>query len=106
MKTGGDRQWHQELDTDTSGYKAAVVSGLLGSFEERYWWWKLFLMLERAALAILVHVGASSWFAAVVAGACWLASAICQPYWSKEEDRLDIIMRLTVLLMCLFAEGL
>mmetsp|Transcript_30511 Transcript_30511/g.60584 ORF Transcript_30511/g.60584 Transcript_30511/m.60584 type:complete len:254 (-) Transcript_30511:311-1072(-) len=63
VKTGddnyGDRR-RQKLDTDTSGYKAAVISGLLGSFEENYWWWKLFLMLERAALAVLVHVGASS----------------------------------------------
>jgi len=54
-----DRQ-KQELDTNASGYKVAVISGLLGSFEENYWWWKLFLMLERAALAVLVHVGASS----------------------------------------------
>ena len=39
-KTGTDRQ-EQNLPTDSSGYKAAVVSGLLGSFEEKYWWWKV-----------------------------------------------------------------
>ena len=60
-------------------------------------------MLESAALAILVHVGASSWFALGVASACWLASAICQPYWSATDDRLEIVVSLTVFLACLAA---
>ena len=54
VKTGEERK-EQELGTSNDGYKAAVIGGLLGSFEEKFWWWKLLLMLERAALAILVH---------------------------------------------------
>ena len=101
-KTGKDRK-EQIIPTDSSGYKAAVVSGLLGSFEERYWWWKLFLMLERAALAVLVHTGASSWCAVTVAGGCWLASLWCQPYWARAEDLLDGMVRMTTFLTCLAA---
>ena len=40
VTTGEDRK-RQELDTFTNGYKAAVISGLIGSFEEKYWWWKV-----------------------------------------------------------------
>ena len=31
----------QKIDASTNGYKAAVISGLIGSFEEKYWWWKV-----------------------------------------------------------------
>ena len=96
----GDVRKEQEPDTSTDGYKAAVIGGLLGSFEENFWWWKLFLMLERATLAILITFEASSWYAVVVAGTCWLASAICRPYFSRAEDWLDIMVRLTTFFAC------
>ena len=60
-------------------------------------------MLERAALAILVNVGALSWFTVGVSGFCWLARALCRPCWSKVEERLDFIVRLTVFLTCVAA---
>ena len=60
-------------------------------------------MLERAALAILVHIGAPSSLAAAVAGLCWLSSLCCRPHWSMAEDSLDIFARLTMALTCLAA---
>ena len=60
-------------------------------------------MLERAALAVLVHAGASSWLAVGVAGVCWLASLCCHPYWSRAEDLLDGMTRMTTFLTCLAA---
>ena len=102
VKTGNHRK-SQVLTTDSNGYKAAVITGLLGPFEQKFWWWKIFLMLERAALAILVYVGASSWYAMGLAGVCWLSSLLCQPYWSGAEDGLDIMVRLTTTLVCVAA---
>ena len=52
-------------------------------------------MVERAALAILMYVGASSWVAVGLAGACWLSSLVCLPYWSRAEDGLDTMVWLT-----------
>ena len=80
-----------------------MVSGLFGSFEEKYWRWKIFLCLERAALAVLVHAAASSWFAVAVFGSCRLANLWCQPYLSRAEDFLDGMVRMTTFLTCLAA---
>ena len=59
---------NQILDRNSNVYKAAVITGLIGSFDENFWWWKIFLMLERAALAILIHFEVSSWWAVGVSG--------------------------------------
>ena len=98
-----DAREQQVLLTDTNGYKAAVVATLLGSFEEKYWWWKLFLMVEKAVLAILVLSGASSWIAVGVSTAGCIASVAAAPYWSDEEDHLDMLVRFTISLTCLAA---
>ena len=102
VATGRDRE-EQVLTKETAGYKAAVISVQLTSFEEKYWWWKLFLMLERAVLAILVLIRASSWIAAGVTGFSLLASILCRPYHKDEDDKLDISVRLSVALTCLAA---
>ncbi|GMH68230.1 hypothetical protein TrST_g5432 [Triparma strigata] len=102
VKLGKDRMT-QQLDESESGYEAAVASTLLGSFEEKFWWWKLFLMAERAALAISVHTGAPSLTAIGISGSCWFMSLYCRPYWSRAEDWLDIMVRLTTFLTCLSA---
>ncbi|GMH50165.1 hypothetical protein TrVE_jg694 [Triparma verrucosa] len=93
----------QKLTYYDESYKAAVIESLLGSNEENFWWWRIFLMLERATLAIMVYTGALSWFAVGVAATGWLASLGCRPYWNVAEDRLDIMVRLTTTLTCLGA---
>ena len=40
VKTGDDRE-EQVLKTSINGYNAAVISGLIGSFEDDFWWWKV-----------------------------------------------------------------
>ena len=46
VKTGEDRK-RRELHKSTNGYKAAVISGLIGSFEGMCWWWKVRSYEER-----------------------------------------------------------
>ena len=57
-------------------------------------------MLEKGALAILVLSKASAWFAVSVTGIGLLASFICRPY-QADEDKLDILVRLTMSSTCL-----
>ena len=99
----GSEMEDQKLSIDSNGYKASVISGLFGSFQENFWWWKIFLMTERAALAILVYIGASSWSVVGVSVIYLLSILICQPYWSRAEDGLDIMVRTMTTLVCLAA---
>ena len=102
VKTGRSRK-NQKLSRESNGFKAAVLSGFVGSFEEQYWWWKLFLMFERAGLAVLIHVEASPWRPTRVAFVGFFVSLICRPYWADSEDWLDIMVRFSNCLMCLTA---
>ncbi|GMH98631.1 hypothetical protein TrVE_jg11953 [Triparma verrucosa] len=102
VKTGEERK-NRELSNDANGFKAAVICGFVGSFEERFWWWKCYIMLERAALAVLIHINASPRGIARVAGAGFFLSLLCRPYWSMAEDWLDITVRMSNLMTCVAA---
>lgn len=58
----------QELNRDSPGYKSSVAAVFIAPYEEKFWYWKIVLMHEKALLAIIVLVGAPSWFAVGVAG--------------------------------------
>ena len=53
-------------------------------------------MLEKGALAILVLSKASAWFEVGVTVVGGIKCSTCGPYHEKEEDRLDILVRLTL----------
>mmetsp|Transcript_1243 Transcript_1243/g.2104 ORF Transcript_1243/g.2104 Transcript_1243/m.2104 type:complete len:647 (+) Transcript_1243:343-2283(+) len=80
-----------------------VVQILVGSFEEKYAWWKLVLMFERAALAIAIFSGAPPIVACVIVGVGWLANIVAQPYLNPAEDRTDLLARTTTLVTVVFA---
>ncbi|GMH54097.1 hypothetical protein TrRE_jg11604, partial [Triparma retinervis] len=101
--TAKENMEKQRLSRDSPGYRASVAAVLIAPYEEKFWWWKIFLMFEKALLAIIVLVGASSWVAVAVAGCGWLASAKCRPHWDQAEDGIDILARLTTFLTCLVA---
>ena len=75
--TAKDQRKDQKLSRDSPGYKASVTAVLISPYEEEFWWWKIVLMLEKALLAMIVLVGAPSWFAVGVSGCGWLASTKC-----------------------------
>ncbi|GMH97055.1 hypothetical protein TrST_g6941 [Triparma strigata] len=95
----------KEKEAGTTGVEifAPVVQILIGSFEERFYWWKLALMLERALLAIVVLSGVSPLFAVIVVGFGWAANCFAQPYWSDAEDRVDMLARTTSLVTVVLA---
>lgn len=55
-------------------------------------------MLEIALLAIVIILELSSWWATGIAGAGFLASVVCTPYWEDKEDR--IFCRLATFVCC------
>lgn len=94
-----------EAEEDASGIRvhAPVVQILIGSFEERYHWWEIALMLERALLAIVVLSGVSPLFVVIVVGFGWAANCLAQPYWSVAEDRMDMLARTSSLVTVVLA---
>ncbi|GMH71347.1 hypothetical protein TrST_g3334 [Triparma strigata] len=92
-----------DLSRDCPGYKASIVANLLAPYEEKFWWWKIFLLSEKGALATVIFCKTSSWVPVGIAGSCWLASAYCRPFWDDFEDKLDILTRSTTFVTCLSA---
>eukprot|EP00519_Triparma_laevis_P006083 CAMPEP_0182519878 /NCGR_PEP_ID=MMETSP1321-20130603/45326_1 /TAXON_ID=91990 /ORGANISM="Bolidomonas sp., Strain RCC1657" /LENGTH=578 /DNA_ID=CAMNT_0024727869 /DNA_START=240 /DNA_END=1974 /DNA_ORIENTATION=+ len=87
-----------ELDVSaTESYKAAVVGVILGSFEENYWWWKVWLLIERAALAVVVLIGVDPIAATTIVSAGWASSLYARPYWDDAEDIVDLVSRTSTL---------
>ncbi|GMH73073.1 hypothetical protein TrST_g10227 [Triparma strigata] len=87
-----------ELDVSaTESYKAAVVGVILGSFEENYWWWKVWLLIERAALAVVVLIGVDPIAATTIVLIGWLTSLYARPYWDNTEDIVDLVSRTSTL---------
>ncbi|GMH86286.1 hypothetical protein TrVE_jg9121 [Triparma verrucosa] len=81
----------------TESYKAAVVGVILGSFEEKYWWWKVWLLLERAVLAVVVLTGVNPIAATTIVLVGWLSSLYARPYWDNAEDLVDLVSRTSTL---------
>lgn len=74
------------LSRQSVGYKAAIINMLVAPYEEKFWWWKIFILGEKAALAIIIITEMSAWWAVGVASIGFLSSVFCRPFWEAFED--------------------
>ncbi|GMH63299.1 hypothetical protein TL16_g03676 [Triparma laevis f. inornata] len=95
----------QKLTCDSYAYKAAVSAVLVSPYEQNYWFWKIFSLLEKTTLTFVVlaiNKGlAPPKYAAGVSGAGWLLCLLFRPHWDWKEDFIDLLSRLTIFATCL-----
>jgi len=90
-------------------FEQALTSALLGPYEQKYWWFKVFLLTEKACLAfIALYLGSTPtgiWAGVGLTAFGCLVSIITRPYWDDAEDMCDILARVSTLIT-IFVGGL
>ncbi|GMI05894.1 hypothetical protein TrVE_jg401 [Triparma verrucosa] len=83
----------------------SLALALLQPYEEKFWWNKIYLLIEKALLAcIALSAGATRegvWIGVGLTSAGFIFSLIARPYNEEAEDGCDILARFSTLLTML-----